>query len=64
MLVTLTVNVADFFINPEMFLATHVHILPSCDVTQIKLTRKYHLTPPTEDGTAILPGLPSHVKVV
>ena len=39
MLVTLTVNVADFFINPEMFLATHVHILPSCDVTSLKKTQ-------------------------
>ena len=38
MLVTLTVNVADFFINPEMLLATHVHILPSCDVTSLKKT--------------------------
>ena len=40
MLVTLTVNVADFFINPEMFLATHVHILPSCDVTSLKKNLK------------------------
>ena len=32
------INVADFFINPEMLLATHVHILPSCDVTSLKKT--------------------------
>ena len=30
-----TVNVADFFINPRMLLATHVYTPPSFDVTSL-----------------------------